>query len=366
MLDFLPQAPAELSPSHAPTRHPARAVHWLTGKKAKPVFKKMRTLTTEMIEKSIEATKNVGAIVRAKTQVLPGTEKEEKDASEIKFKEETVDVMENAGSALIVIIRTGNLSQPVTVEYSTHDIGAVAGKDYEETSGTCEFPAGVAEKTISVGIIDDDVFEKNEKFRIQLADPSEGAKLDEKSDQCVVTIINDDELKRNQFAVLEKFHNRDQCDTVMAAWKEQFTDAIKPPTDEEGSSPGVVGWILHIMVMPFKVTFATVPPVCAGGGWPAFFVALGYIAFMTILVGDLAGFFGCVIGCPPAVTAITFVALGTSMPDTFASKTAAQARPILSIQLPARPSRATSPHLCVRSRTRRPTTPWATSPVPIA
>merc|ERR1719324_1838831 len=45
---------------------------------------------------------------------------------------------------------------------------------------------------------------------------------------------------------------------------------------------------------------------------------------MTILVGDLAGFFGCVIGCPPAVIAITFVALGTSMPDTFASKTAAQ------------------------------------------
>lgn len=34
--------------------------------------------------------------------------------------------------------------------------------------------------------------------------------------------------------------------------------------------------------------------------------------------------FGCVIGLKPAVTAITFVALGTSLPDTFASKQAAQ------------------------------------------
>jgi len=32
---------------------------------------------------------------------------------------------------------------------------------------------------------------------------------------------------------------------------------------------------------------------------------------------------GCVIGLKPGVTAITFVAIGTSLPDTFASKTAA-------------------------------------------
>merc|ERR1719428_1733705 len=32
---------------------------------------------------------------------------------------------------------------------------------------------------------------------------------------------------------------------------------------------------------------------------------------------------GCTMGVPNEVTAITFVALGTSLPDTFASKTAA-------------------------------------------
>ena len=48
---------------------------------------------------------------------------------------------------------------------------------------------------------------------------------------------------------------------------------------------------------------------------------------MTVVVGDLAGLFGCVCGLDPGITAITFVALGTSMPDLFASKAAATAEP---------------------------------------
>lgn len=44
---------------------------------------------------------------------------------------------------------------------------------------------------------------------------------------------------------------------------------------------------------------------------------------MTAVIGDLAELFGCVLDVPDAVTAITFVALGTSMPDLFASHSAA-------------------------------------------
>ena len=52
-------------------------------------------------------------------------------------------------------------------------------------------------------------------------------------------------------------------------------------------------------------------------------MALTIIGFMTALVGDLAKMFGCVINLEDSVTAITFVALGTSLPDTFASRSAA-------------------------------------------
>lgn len=42
------------------------------------------------------------------------------------------------------------------------------------------------------------------------------------------------------------------------------------------------------------------------------------------MVGEVATLMGCVIGLKPGITAITFVAIGTSLPDTFASMTAAK------------------------------------------
>lgn len=43
----------------------------------------------------------------------------------------------------------------------------------------------------------------------------------------------------------------------------------------------------------------------------------------SLFIGDLASIFGCLVGLKDTVTAITFVALGTSLPDLFASRTAA-------------------------------------------
>nr|KAG5703828.1 hypothetical protein BaRGS_031462 [Batillaria attramentaria] len=51
------------------------------------------------------------------------------------------------------------------------------------------------------------------------------------------------------------------------------------------------------------------------------------IGLLTAIIGDLASIFGCLVGVEDAITAITFVALGTSMPDTFASMLAATAEP---------------------------------------
>lgn len=38
------------------------------------------------------------------------------------------------------------------------------------------------------------------------------------------------------------------------------------------------------------------------------------IGVLTMVIGDLASHFGCTVGLTDAVTAITFVALGTSLP----------------------------------------------------
>lgn len=69
--------------------------------------------------------------------------------------------------------------------------------------------------------------------------------------------------------------------------------------------------------------FATVPPAQYYSGMPCFAVSILYIAGLTYIVGEFASLFGCALGLRDAVTAISFVALGTSLPDTFASRQAA-------------------------------------------
>lgn len=59
-------------------------------------------------------------------------------------------------------------------------------------------------------------------------------------------------------------------------------------------------------------------------GGPCFFVSLAYIGVVTFVVGEVATVLGCVLMIEESVAAITLVALGTSLPDTFASMTAAR------------------------------------------
>merc|ERR1711990_135316 len=82
--------------------------------------------------------------------------------------------------------------------------------------------------------------------------------------------------------------------------------------------------LLHFLSVGWKVLFAFCPPPHMGGGIPCFFIALCFIGVVTAIVGEVAALMGCVIGLKPGITAITFVAIGTSLPDTFASMTAAR------------------------------------------
>merc|ERR1719454_992825 len=61
------------------------------------------------------------------------------------------------------------------------------------------------------------------------------------------------------------------------------------------------------------------------GGWVLFGCALCFIGVLTALIADVAETFGCCCGLENAVTAIIVVAPGTSLPDLFASQSAAVA-----------------------------------------
>ncbi len=82
--------------------------------------------------------------------------------------------------------------------------------------------------------------------------------------------------------------------------------------------------LMHLITIGWKLLFSFIPPPHYADGWACFVISLAFIGVITAVVGEFANLFGCVLGIKPSVTAITFVALGTSLPDTFASMAAAQ------------------------------------------
>jgi solute carrier family 8 (sodium/calcium exchanger) len=130
--------------------------------------------------------------------------------------------------------------------------------------------------------------------------------------------------------------NVDRLKLGSSNWKQQFIDALNPgggDDDEDGGEkdedekPSCMDWFMHFVALPWKLFFATCPPVDFLGGYLCFFWSLAYVGLTTAVIGDLASLFGCTVGLLDSVTAITFVALGTSLPDTFASMAAATGDP---------------------------------------
>lgn len=116
--------------------------------------------------------------------------------------------------------------------------------------------------------------------------------------------------------------------TKKPTYSSQFKNAILlgPRINDENlivEDVSLTEAIMHFATVFWKVLFALVPPPHWGGGWPAFLIALSFIGAVTAVVGEVASLLGCVVGMEDSITAITFVALGTSLPDTFASITAA-------------------------------------------
>merc|ERR1712153_1063 len=111
-------------------------------------------------------------------------------------------------------------------------------------------------------------------------------------------------------------------------WGSQFITAcmLHPTKNDEGDIEDIepMDGVMHFLTIGWKLFFSLIPPAHYYGGIPCFFISLAFIGFVTYIVGEFAGLFGCVLGIKPGVTAITFVALGTSLPDTFASMVAAQ------------------------------------------
>ena len=89
------------------------------------------------------------------------------------------DAEATEGDDAVIVFRVtldGASTSAVRVNYATADGTATAGDDYEAVQGTLTFAPGETEKTVSVTVIDDNVEDSGETFRLLLSSP-DGATL---------------------------------------------------------------------------------------------------------------------------------------------------------------------------------------------
>eukprot|EP00931_Biecheleriopsis_adriatica_P005778 TRINITY_DN107266_c0_g1_i1.p1 TRINITY_DN107266_c0_g1~~TRINITY_DN107266_c0_g1_i1.p1 ORF type:complete len:842 (+),score=150.92 TRINITY_DN107266_c0_g1_i1:86-2611(+) len=261
------------------------------------------------------------------------------------FREEAVTLQEQVQDyqAKFKVVRKAGSTGKISCSWTTEDGSAIAGTNYEQAEGVLEFENGETEKEIEVTIKARGRYERLEMFRIILTDVK-GAKFDAETDGgadcCILTItIDSNQDAKNQVdRIMSSLQtNWDKSKVGHANWADQFKNALfvnggeedEDEDDEKGAGgPTISDYVLHFIHLPWKLLFAFVPPTDYCGGWICFFCSLGMIGVVTAVIGDIAALFGCICGLPDEITAITIVALGTSLPDTFASKSAAENDPI--------------------------------------
>eukprot|EP00729_Bicosta_minor_P004150 gene4151-8088_t len=260
-----------------------------------------------------------------------------RDPGYITFHKEKHEMLEETGNAYchIAVHRQdcGSAAPQQKVTYSTIGDTATPDKDFIAADKVeLVFEPGETQKIIKIEIIDDDVFEQDENFFVQLEDPADdeggsGSRIPVLGGikQCAVAILNDDDMKTFADKVTamlsfnkHKFHlGRDQ-------WGAAVCEAFAIPDAEEGVG-AKINWAI---MLPWTASNAMLcPPTTIAGGWATFVVSLILTGITTAFIGDFAALFGCTVGISDEITAITFVALGTSLPDTFASRTAALNEP---------------------------------------
>jgi len=110
---------------------------------------------------------------------------------EISVSSSTYSVNEDGVSLTITVARASGSNGAVSIDYATADATAIAGNDYSSASGTLSWADGDASnKTFSINISDDVIYEGNETFSINLSSVAGGATIGTSS--AIITITEND------------------------------------------------------------------------------------------------------------------------------------------------------------------------------
>jgi len=279
------------------------------------------------------------------------------------FEDSEAEIVESVGTFDLKIQRISGARGKVAIPFNTEDGTAKDGQHYEAQEGEVEFENEETEKIVSLNIMDEESYEKSLILYVNVGEPrhiAEG-KAGEGIDYSILDAKNPEDLTeeekiallgrpclgqntRIQIRIRESKEFKGAVDKMMqkannsmlvgsSSWLDQFAEAFTVQAEdddededaEEGEEkmPSCGDYIMHFLTLPWKLIFAFIPPTGIMEGYPTFVISILIIGLNTAFIGDIAGHLGCFINLKDTVNAIAFVALGTSVPDTFASKTAA-------------------------------------------
>ncbi|XP_061141048.1 sodium/calcium exchanger 1b isoform X2 [Syngnathus typhle] len=286
------------------------------------------------------------------------------------FEEPAFHVSESVGTMEVKVLRTSGARGVVTLPYKTVEGTARGGgEDFEDAHGVLEFQNDEILKSITIRILDREEYNKQSSFYLLLETPQwrrgsgtewTGEKLQQKEEAIVeeeeaLTGMDEEERRiaemgrpmlgdhvKLEVVIEESYEFKNTVDKLIKktnlallvgtnSWRDQFIEAITVSAGEDDDDdecgeeklPSCFDYVMHFLTVFWKVLFAFVPPTDYWNGWACFVVSICMIGLLTAFIGDLASHFGCTVGLKDSVTAVVFVALGTSVPDTFASKVAA-------------------------------------------
>ncbi|XP_075241315.1 sodium/calcium exchanger Calx-like isoform X2 [Convolutriloba macropyga] len=246
----------------------------------------------------------------------------------------------------ITIQRYEALETRVSVEYSTeldsaHGGSSLESSDYVSTSGMVVFEQQETSKDITIpckathkkGFY---VVLKNPiKCRVSPQFGMTQVKLcvEEEDDDAADDVIgaSSDATSRVLKVVGMSGGSGEDGEGAENAWIQQIKESFQfgdyGNSDDDGDEEERLGFLDYLgqfLAFMWKVLFAIViPPASYLGGTLTFWMALAAIGALVFVVEELGNLLGCVVGLENAITGITIIALGTSLPDTFASRTAA-------------------------------------------
>ena len=221
----------------------------------------------------------------------------------------------------LTIERRSGATGDATVTVVPTGASAEAGKHFKAEEEVVKFKDGQAAAMVTIDLLkkgwagSDEEGESTLRFFVQLTKPTpeNGARV----------------MDPHKAEVLIRFNQGagDEEEDENPSWSDQFRQAIIVENADEASAGDL---FMHYATIIWKLLAAIIPPTDQKmfgrdtGGWATFTVAILIIGLVTTIINDLASIFGCIAGIKDSITAITLVALGTSLPDTIASMMSAR------------------------------------------